>query len=215
MSIARFLPFLLFLAILSWHGPLTASEARLVLQSEHGDLSHGLVSFHLEERDYELDPESLEKMDQLNREFRPRALAIEQGGKVRFLNNDDVRHHVYSFSSAKRFELPLYKGIPPEDIQFEEAGEVVLGCNIHDWMVGWVHVMDTPYFAFADEDGKLKIELPEGEYEMRIWHPELKADDRRLSKTVLVNADGLDREIELDLEKDDEDDMNRRRRDRF
>jgi len=213
-TLGPFMPAVIFLA-LPWCHPLMAAPASLILQSEGGDLSHALVSFHAVDRDYEFDPDSLATMDQLNRQFRPRAIAIEQGGHVRFLNNDDVRHHVYSFSAPKRFELPLYQGEPPEDIHFEEPGEVILGCNIHDWMVGWVHVMDTPYFAFADEQGRAEQEIPPGEYELRIWHPRLRADDQRISETVHVDEEGIEQRITLELDVADDQSIDRRRGDRF
>jgi len=100
-------------------------------------------------------------VDQVNKEFTPKVTAILVGTSVSFPNNDNVRHQVYSFSPAKRFELPLYAGEPAQPVVFDKPGVVVLGCNIHDWMVGYVYVSDSPYFAKTDRDGKaLIVELP-------------------------------------------------------
>src|SRR6478736_7443487 len=79
-------------------------------------------------------------VDQVDKEFTPRVNAILVGTPVIFPNHDNVRHHVYSFSPAKRFELPLYAGVPAQPVVFDTAGVVVLGCNIHDWMVGYIYV---------------------------------------------------------------------------
>lgn len=185
-------------------------EVRLI--AERDDLSDALVSLHAPETTVSADRSDLHQMNQVNRAFSPRAIAIQRGEKVRFQNDDDVRHHVYSFSSAKRFELPLYEGEPPEDIRFDEAGTVVLGCNIHDWMVGWVHVMDTSWFDFADADGHVRFTLPAGDYELRVWHPDLDSEDKRVTQEVSVADGGGQRRVELPLtEPSDGDGLNRRR----
>src|SRR5664279_833946 len=82
-------------------------------------------------------------VDQVDKEFVPRVQAILVGTAVTFPNRDTVRHQVYSFSPAKRFELPLYTGVP-QAVVFDKPGVVVLGCNIHDWMVGYVYVSESP-----------------------------------------------------------------------
>ncbi|MDQ2069715.1 methylamine utilization protein [Natronospira bacteriovora] len=196
-------------------GQPIASNLTLELSAESGDISETLVSLQPVDADTEVQGEDLAKMDQIDRQFSPRAIAIKPGSHVRFLNNDDVRHHVYSFSAAKRFELPLFKGDPPEDIHFEKTGEVVLGCNIHDWMVGWVHVMETPYFGFADNEGQITLEVPPGEYELVIWHPDATSDSRRVEETIRITEDGVTLERDLELTPAADDQIDRRRRRRF
>ena len=124
-------------------------------------------------------------VDQVNQEFMPKVTAILVGTPVRFPNHDNVRHHVYSFSPAKRFELPLYTGIPAEPVVFDKPGVVVLGCNIHDWMIGYVYVSESPYFAKTGKDGKaLLAELPLRTYTVRVWHPQLDAAEDTTRKTI-------------------------------
>jgi plastocyanin len=128
-------------------------------------------------------------MDQQNKEFAPLVLAVAVGTPVTFPNRDNIRHHVYSFSSTKRFELPLYIGTPAAPVVFDKPGSVVLGCNIHDWMVGHVYVLATPYFAKTGEDGRARIaELAPATYEARVWHPRLKADPEKTTTPVTVTA---------------------------
>ncbi len=111
-------------------------------------------------------------MDQRNRQFIPHVLPVQRGTAVTFPNSDNMRHHVYSFSPAKRFELKLYSGLPPQPIVFGEAGEVVLGCNIHDQMIGYIYVVDSPFFAATEGRGTARIAaLPPGAYRVEIWHP--------------------------------------------
>ncbi|MGH7342427.1 MAG: methylamine utilization protein, partial [Candidatus Rokuibacteriota bacterium] len=94
-----------------------------------------------------LGPPDPVEIDQIDKEYVPYLTAIRVGTSVGFPNHDQIRHHVYSFSEAKTFEIPLYRGTPAEPVVFDKPGEVVLGCNIHDWMRAYVFVSETPYFA--------------------------------------------------------------------
>jgi len=116
-----------------------------------------------------------ETVDQVNHEFVPRVKVVLVGAAVSFPNKDNVRHHVYSFSPAKRFELPLYSGTPAAPVLFDKPGVVVLGCNIHDWMIGYVYVSESPYFAKTGADGRaLLADLPARTYAVRAWHPQME-----------------------------------------
>ena len=131
-------------------------------------------------------------VDQVDQEFTPKVTAVLVGTPVRFPNHDNVRHQVYSFSPAKRFELPLYAGVPAEPVVFDKPGVVVLGCNIHDWMVGYVYVSESPYFAKTGKDGKaLLTELPPRAYTLRVWHPQLDAAEETTRKTVDAHAGSI------------------------
>ncbi len=130
-------------------------------------------------------------VDQVNQEFTPKVTAIVVGTAVRFPNHDNIRHQVYSFSPAKRFELPLYAGVPAEAVVFDKPGVVVLGCNIHDWMIGYVYVSESPYFAKTQADGTALIaELPPRAYAVRIWHPQLDASEESTRKAVDATGGG-------------------------
>lgn len=112
-------------------------------------------------------------MDQREKQFAPYVLAVRTGTAVTFPNSDNIRHHVYSFSPAKRFELRLYQGTPAEPVVFDKPGVVVLGCNIHDWMLGYVYITDDPFFAVSDDAGRLSLDLPPGQYSVSLWHPQV------------------------------------------
>ena len=116
-------------------------------------------------------------MDQVDRQFMPRVLVIQRGAAVQFPNRDNIRHQVYSFSPANRFTLKLYAGRPANPVVFPEAGVVVLGCNIHDSMVAWVLVVDTPYFARTDAAGAATLTgLEAGDYELRAWRASMTSE---------------------------------------
>lgn len=112
-------------------------------------------------------------LSQRNRQFNPTVLAIQTGTSVNFPNFDTVRHHVYSFSPTKTFELRLYSGTPAAPIVFDKPGTATLGCNIHDKMLAFIHVVSTPYFGRTDAGGNISIDLPPGEHLVRIWSPKM------------------------------------------
>ena len=113
-------------------------------------------------------------VEQINKEFVPLISVLQTGTLVNFPNRDAVRHHVYSFSPAKTFEIKLYSGVPGKPILFDKPGEVVLGCNIHDTMLAHILVVDTPIFGKTDKRGVLLLDgLSAGEYEVHIWFPGL------------------------------------------
>ncbi len=130
-------------------------------------------------------------VDQRDKEFIPYVLPVQRGTTVEFPNSDRVRHHVYSFSPAKSFEIPLYAGTPPNPIVFDELGPVSLGCNIHDWMSAFVFVVDTPYFALTKENGTAALaNVPTGEYMLKVWHPRMIDWEAHAGQAVTVGAGG-------------------------
>ena len=132
-----------------------------------------------------------EVVDQVNKEFVPKVQAVLVGTPVVFPNKDNVRHQVYSFSPAKRFELPLYAGVPAQPVLFDKPGVVVLGCNIHDWMVGYIYVSESPYFAKTGADGKAVLsDLAPKTYLVRVWHPQMTVAEDATKKTVDVAPTG-------------------------
>jgi len=132
-----------------------------------------------------------EVVDQINKEFVPYVKPIVVGSQVDFPNKDNIRHHVYSFSPAKTFELPLYVGTPATPVLFDRRGVVTIGCNIHDWMIAHIYVAETPYFGKSGTDGKVRLEnLPPGRYALRVWHPRLQGAEESAARTVTVERSG-------------------------
>jgi plastocyanin len=127
-------------------------------------------------------------MDQVNKAFVPSVLVVRTGTPVIFPNSDTIAHQVYSFSAAKRFELGLYRGHPHAPIVLDQPGLVVLGCNIHDNMVGYIVVTDSPYFGKSDERGQLRMSaLPAAEYDVTIWSPHLPREADMLTQHIKLS----------------------------
>ena len=130
-------------------------------------------------------------IDQRDKQFIPYVTALQVGTSVLFPNNDNIRHHVYSFSPAKKFELPLYAGVPAEPVTFDKEGFVTLGCNIHDWMIAYVAVLATPYFQVTGKEGRVRLkDLPPGQYIVEVWQPSLKGAPEQFAQHVDLAAKG-------------------------
>lgn len=141
-------------------------------------------------------------VDQVDKEFLPEVTVVPLGTPVFFPNSDNIRHQLYSLSKVKSFEIPLYSGTPANPIVFDKPGVVTLGCNIHDWMLAYIYVADTPYFVKTDSSGKARIEgLSEEPYTVTVWHPRMKATVGDPVKTVLPGGGGTV-QIELLLKPD-------------
>jgi plastocyanin len=124
-------------------------------------------------------------VDQVDLSFVPDVVVIPVGSTVSFPNSDAVSHQVYSFSSTRRFQLPLYRGKPYPPVMFDQPGVVTLGCNIHDNMLAYVVVTDAPFFGRSDAMGQWALpDVPNGKYKLRLWHP-------------LLNEPAVEREIEV------------------
>ena len=115
-------------------------------------------------------PAKAASIEQRGLKFLPLVSVVQSGASVSFPNNDKVRHHIYSFSPAKKFDQKLYSGVAASSQVFDKAGTVVLGCNIHDRMIAYIKVVDTPYFGRTDADGVARFELPAGKYKLTAWH---------------------------------------------
>jgi plastocyanin len=129
------------------------------------------------------------RMAQQAMKFAPFVLVVPVGADVSFPNLDLVLHHVYSFSPAKTFELKLYGHDETRNVRFDKAGVVAVGCNIHDSMVGFIRVVDTPYAAKTNAAGEAVIhDLPAGPASLVLWHPYLRAPHNELARTLSMGA---------------------------
>jgi plastocyanin len=165
-------------ALLWLTGVASAGSLRVqVLDSAGKPLEGAVVSLVSDAARRAVRPLPEQEIAQENKQFVPAVRVVTVGTLVRFPNRDSVRHHVYSFSPAKKFEIKLYAGTPAAPVLFDQPGVAVLGCNIHDQMVGWVVVLDTPYFAQTDAQGQALLEgMPAGAHQLRAWHARLPVD---------------------------------------
>ena len=132
------------------------------------------------------------RMSQRDLQFSPFVLTVPVGATVNFANEDKVRHQVYSFSPAKKFELALFGKDQTHSVRFDKAGTVVLGCNIHDRMVAFIKVVDASYAETTDTSGRIVFrDLPAGAVKLNVWHPYLRAPENTLHAEVSAPAVGV------------------------
>lgn len=168
----------------SWAGNVNVT----VLDAKGTPLADAVVSIEVKGARTTAAPGTSANLGQKSRAFVPTVLAVQTGTAVHFPNFDTVRHHVYSFSTIKTFEIKLYAGTPAAPIVFDKAGTAVLGCNIHDRMLGFVHVVNTPYFAKTNAAGEATLDVPTGEHTLQVWHPVLTDAQDPLRQPLKVGA---------------------------
>lgn len=170
-------------------GTISAAELSIQLSDSKGhSAEYAVVSLHpANGSSLQASVGTTASMNQVERQYQPFVLPIQAGTQVNFPNRDDIKHHVYSFSATKRFELKLYSGENASPVTFNKVGTIPLGCNIHDWMLGFIYVTDTPYFARTDVDGSAVIEnIPDGDYMLKIWHPGISNNDEQKAHPITV-----------------------------
>jgi plastocyanin len=118
-------------------------------------------------------PQKAGEISQKGLKFIPLVTVVQTGSKIYFPNNDKVRHHIYSFSAPHKFDQKLYSGTTADPQTFDKLGTVVLGCNIHDKMIAYVRIVDTPYFGKTGANGDVAVEAPAGRYVLKAWHPDI------------------------------------------
>ncbi|MCZ6678533.1 MAG: hypothetical protein O7E52_14950 [Candidatus Poribacteria bacterium] len=190
----------------------TAGEITGVVQdSVKGEPVEGALVFILNVPGVKFPPpKRLIPIDQINRKFVPHILPVLVGSTVTFPNKDNIHHHIYSFSKAKKFERPLYKGTDVEPVVFNKVGIVKLGCNIHDTMSGIVLVLQNPYFGITDKQGRYTVRnmsakdktegIPPGQYKLVAWHEFMHAgiaDTVRNIKVVASNQLTVNYSLEM------------------
>jgi len=189
----------LLLAALTRVGPAPAATLVITVQSPDGHALAGAVVMARPLDSQGKRPAPVHAvMDQVDRAFAPDLLVVPIGSTVEFPNSDSVSHQIYSFSQPKRFKLPLYRGKPYPPVQFDQAGVVTLGCNIHDDMLAYLLVTDAPWFGRTDKSGAWVADVPRGRYRVSIWHPRMRATEADLERELTVgDADRAELTVHL------------------
>jgi plastocyanin len=195
--------FALFVALV-WVGDLGAGSLDITVKDGNGGPVSDAVVFAKSNATKSATAKRQIVIDQRDKQFVPYVTALQVGTPVIFPNSDDIRHHVYSFSPTKKFELPLYAGVPAEPVLFDKVGFVTLGCNIHDWMVAYVAVLPTPYFQITGKEGRAVLkDLPSGQYTVEVWQPSLRGTPEKFAQNVDLTAGGAkELTFNLDLKPD-------------
>ena len=129
-------------------------------------------------------------IDQRNETFLPLVTIVPKGGHIVFANNDQTTHQVYSFSAAKQFEITLARGEKSPPVAFDNSGVAALGCNIHDHMIAYAFVAESPWTALTGADGRAVIaDVPAGNYQAQVWHPKFPPGREPPSLRAVLSGD--------------------------
>ena len=130
---------------------------------------------------------------QRNAMFDPHVLPVAVGTVVKWPNEDEIYHNVFSMSDAKEFDLGLYHQEKIPLLTFDKVGRVDVFCAIHSQMHCIVLVLPNPYFAKADGNRRFVIkDVPAGTYKLKAWHERLPSQ----VKEVVVPSQG---EVRVDF----------------
>ena len=135
---------------------------------------------------------------QQNLQFHPFLTVIPVGADVSFPNLDPTKHHVYSFSPAKKFELKLFAKDQSRTVHFDKAGVVALGCNIHDQMSAFIVVTDSAWTSRTNAQGMATfVDAPNAPGRLTVWHPYLRAPGGELQQQVAAAQHNANFELRL------------------
>lgn len=164
-----------------------------IYQSNDEVLSDAVVALYPLDRSVDAQTTSNKaEMNQRDQQFDPHVLVVQTGTTVGFPNTDKIKHHVYSFSPAKPFELAISDKALDRHVLFDTAGVVELGCNIHDWMLAYIKVVETPYYSKTNEKGVANVNVQSsGKYRLEIWHPLMHENDVEKSFTIQAEMASL------------------------
>ncbi len=185
------------LGLLLYSG-LTLADMTFLVQDQHGKPLPDAVLEIVSDPVKPGDNSDLGIVDQIEKAFVPELVVIQKGQLVDFPNSDNIRHHVYSFSPAKTFELKLYADRPEEPVLFDQHGVVVLGCNIHDSMVGYIYIAADRRVSRTDSYGKTVLPVSADASQISVWHAnQTKGPENRDIYTVSTLQQSADKQYYL------------------
>jgi len=178
--------FLAFAAGLALTAPLGAASLTVrVVDSGGRPVRDAVVTFYPSAGARAPRPGGRYVVSQQNLQFHPFLTIVPVGADVSFPNFDNTKHHVYSFSPAKRFELKLFAKDQSRTVHFDKPGVVALGCNIHDQMSAFIVVADSAWTARTNAQGLVAFgDAPSSPGRVTVWHPYLRAPDGTMQRVL-------------------------------
>jgi plastocyanin len=198
---AKLAPAIALIATLGFAGAVQAGDLSVLVRDKAGrPVKDAVVSIEMAGL-APARPAAGYQVVQQNMKFDPFVLIVPVGAEVAFPNKDVVRHHVYSFSPTKAFELKLYgREQAVRTVRFDKPGVVAVGCNIHDSMVAFIKVVASPYVAKTDATGRVRLRgTPNGAATVKIWHPYLRAVANETSRPVTLAAQESSLNVDVEM----------------
>ena len=137
-------------------------------------------------------PDTSIKLNQYGCRYELPVFGMRVGQTIEFVNSDETTHNVRGFPKHNRvFNFGQPPGLAPRTRVFDKAEmPLKIKCDVHAWMKAHCFVMDHPFFAVTDLDGRYTIEnLPPGTYTVRTWHERLGELDQEVTVGDDASAD--------------------------
>ena len=191
--------FLAFAAGLSLTAPLVAAPLAVrVVDAAGRPIKDAVVTLYPSAGARGPRPSGHYVISQQNLQFHPFLTIVPVGADISFPNLDNTKHHVYSFSPAKRFELKLFAKDQSRTVHFDKAGVVALGCNIHDQMSAFIVVTDSVWTARTNGQGMVEFgDPPSGSARVLVWHPYLRAPNGTVQQVLGPNQHSVSFQVRL------------------
>jgi hypothetical protein len=117
-------------------------------------------------------------IDQRECRYHPHVFGMRVGQKLVVLNSDPTLHNIHALpkvNSEYNVAEPI-QGMKQEHVFTAKEVMVPFKCEVHGWMNAYAGVLDHPYYAVSDKDGKFELKsLPPGTYTIEAWHEKLGA----------------------------------------
>jgi len=190
-----FTPFLISVnkVIACENGAENSKCVQISVKGVEGNAATGMVVY-LQPLDGQVLKKSTEKMtvSQQGTAFSPYITVSQTDTEVNFANKDDITHQIYSADSENKFSFTIRAGEDHLSKKFNDESEIAMGCNIHDWMSGYLLIVDTPYFGKTDDNGEASFSVAElGKYRVVVWHPQLPTAHHRVSQEHNIVSDAV------------------------
>src|SRR5205085_6017523 len=121
-------------------------------------------------------PTESAKIDQKECRYHPHVFGMRVGQPLEIVNSDPTLHNIHAIPKAN---TEFNNGQPIQGMKMNHtftAREVMVPfkCDVHGWMNAYVGVLDHPYIAVTDKDGKFELkDVPAGTYTIEAWHEKL------------------------------------------
>jgi len=166
----------------------SAISLSVTVNDVQNDTLEGVVVYVQFQSNDTLSTEKYTAIDirQKDKGFSPYINVIQSNSKVTFSNLDDITHHIYSVTGNEKFSYTIKSGDISLPLKIKHSGLIAMGCNIHDWMSGYILVVDTPYYGITNKDGNIYFNLENpGIYQIVVWHPQM--NEKPFKKIKLNN----------------------------
>ncbi len=181
-----------------------SSDVTLSIQNTKGQPVNDIVVWLTHEDGSPVQSNNEQKpvvVSQQNKKFMPYLSVAHPTSDVVFTNQDNITHHIYSINTQNSFSFKIRAGQPPIARKFSHKGTIAMGCNIHDWMSGYLLIVDSERYGITNESGNISMnQLSHGRYNINIWHPQLQTENNQQVNTVnITNNNTLTVRLSTDL----------------